>query len=427
MIAFTFQYSEQPMIESLQDALMEWISHIEIDQDKYSVEMLPMECHHPMYGRLAVNYDTKLLFFVDFYKKYGRTNEGKRTVNGMFHIRIQDEGKDLLTPGDSMILQINDRFQVNYRGRQNVPIAQALMDVLPIRDEEKVGKIVEILGVKRENILFDSFEKRYIVTSPIKEFDWQEEEVPTYFHKYISLSTFHKMLQNKTFRMNSIISQSDTTETFYLGDFLCDDYEDEYKRFGNVLSEKNILIASFTKNGDDIGMWYDYGDKGKGVCLGFCLLGGQTLHQIQYIDEEKSPLNKYREQVKFLKEEGIRIHFSSIDDHRRFVKNSKYVDEKEWRLIVDYNGEMNDDIYGDRFVKYKEFPFIGNELKDIGIRLTSITLGPCQPNGTSNFPLVVDRVYQVFGKQIIVNRSDINESEMKVYIQNKEKVENSPN
>lgn len=427
MIAFTFQYSEQPMIESLQDALMEWISHIEIDQEKYSVDILPMECHYPMYGRLAVKYDTKPLFFVDFYKKYGRTKEGKRTINGMFYIRIQDEGKDLQTPGDSMILQINDRFQVNYRGRQNIPIAQALMDVLPIRDEEKVGKIVDILGVKREDILFDSFEKRYIVTSPIKEFDWQEEDVPTYFHKYISLSTFHKMLQNKTFRMNSIISQSDTTETFYLGDFLCDDYEDEYKRFGNVLSEKKILIASFTKNGDDIGMWYDYGDKGKGVCLGFCLLGGQTLHQIQYIDEEKSPLNKYREQVKFLKEEGIRIHFSSIDDHRRFVKNSKYVDEKEWRLIVDYNGEMNDDIYGDRFVKYKEFPFIGNELKDIGIRLTSITLGPCQPNGTSNFPLVVDRVYQVFGSHIIMNRSDISESDMKVYIQNKEKDENTTN
>lgn len=88
---------------------------------------------------------------------------------------------------------------------------------------------------------------------------------------------------------------------------------------------------------------------------------------------------------------------------------------------------MNDDIYGDRFVKYKEFPFIGNELKDIGIRLTSITLGPCQPNGTSNFPLVVDRVYQVFGSHIIMNRSDISESDMKVYIQNKEKDENTTN
>lgn len=427
MIAFRFQYSNQSMLDSLQEALMEWISHIEIDQDKYCVEIMPMECHDPMYGRLVVKYGTMPLFFVDFYKKYGRTMEGKRTVNGMFHIRIQDEGKDLLTPGDSMILQINDRFQVNYRGRQNIPIAQALMDVLPIRDEEMVSKIVNILGVKREDILFDSFEKRYIVTSPIKEFDWQEDEVPTEFHKYISLSTFHKMLQNKTFRMNSIISQSDTTETFYLGDFLCDDYEDEFKRFGNVLSEKKIVIASFTKNGDDIGMWYDYGDKGKGVCLGFCLLGGQTLHQIQYIDEEKSPLNKYREQVKRLKEEGIRIHFSSIDDHRRFVKSSKYIDEKEWRLIVDYNGELDDDIYGDRFVKYKEFPFIGNELKDIGIRLTSITVGPCQPNGTSNFPLVVDRVFQEFGRQIIMNRSDINESDMKVYIQNKEKDENTAN
>ena len=50
MIAFTFQYSEQPMIESLQDALMEWISHIEIDQEKYIVDILPMECHYPMYA-----------------------------------------------------------------------------------------------------------------------------------------------------------------------------------------------------------------------------------------------------------------------------------------------------------------------------------------------------------------------------------------
>ena len=50
MIAFTFQYSEQSMIASLQDALLEWISHIEINQEKYSVEMLPMECHYPMYA-----------------------------------------------------------------------------------------------------------------------------------------------------------------------------------------------------------------------------------------------------------------------------------------------------------------------------------------------------------------------------------------
>ena len=71
MIAFRFQYSNQSMLDSLQEALMEWISHIEIDQDKYSVEIMPMECHDQMYGRLVVKYGTMTLFFVDFYKKYG--------------------------------------------------------------------------------------------------------------------------------------------------------------------------------------------------------------------------------------------------------------------------------------------------------------------------------------------------------------------
>lgn len=41
-------------------------------------------------------YDTITLFYVDFYKKYGRTKEGKRTVNGMFYVRIQDESEGLL-------------------------------------------------------------------------------------------------------------------------------------------------------------------------------------------------------------------------------------------------------------------------------------------------------------------------------------------
>lgn len=77
------------------------------------------------------------------------------------------------------------------------------------------------------------------------------------------------MMKNKTFRMNSIISQSDTTETFYLGDFLCDEYENEMKRFKGILSEKNILISSFTNLFDNLQMWKEYGDKGKGICLGF--------------------------------------------------------------------------------------------------------------------------------------------------------------
>lgn len=179
----------------------------------------------------------------------------------------------------------------------------------------------------------------------------------------VPLKVFHLMLLHGTFRMNSIVSQSDTQETFYLGDFVCSDYEDEFKRFCGMLSEQTVLISSFTTKHDDAYMWKEYGDDGRGACLGFRLTGGQKLRQMQYIDEKTTELRKYKHLVDQLKEEGVHVHFSAIDDWHRFVKNDKYHNQ-------------------------------------------SILIGPNQPDGTSNFPLLAQRAHKLFGKEIIVNRSD---------------------
>lgn len=418
MIGFTFQYGNMPLIDSLKEGFEEWKSHIEIDRDKYQVKVISRDNNDFMYGQLVVEYKDMPLFYVDFYKKYRRNPQGGKSICSMIYIRTMDEGEDLLEPGNGIRLQINDRLEVNYNGKQNVNIAKALMDVWPIRDEKQIEKITEILDVQAKDILFDTFEKRYVILTPIKEFEWKQSETPDDFYKYVSLSTFQKMLTNKTFRMNSIVSQSDTTETFYLGDFLCSDYEDEFKRFRGILSESNVLISSFTRYEDEKHMWYEYGDKGKGVCLGFQLTDDQTLHEIQYVDETTTPLNKYREQVKILKDNGIRVHFSVVDDWHRFVKNDKYGDEKEWRLILNYDGELDDDLYGDRCVKYKDFSFEGCRLPKLKVILTSITVGPCQP--TSNFPILADRARKVWGKQLSVNRSQIPQSEMNIYVKEKD-------
>lgn len=261
------------------------------------------------------------------------------------------------------------------------------------------------LGIEPEHVKMDSYQKRYVIDTPIPELDQESDPVPNIFYKYVSLNVFHKMLMNGTFRMNSIVSQSDTQESFYIGDFVCGDYENEFKRYSGMLSEQAVLISSFTTRFDDAYMWREYGDNGRGVCLCFRLTGNEKLRQIQYVNENTSELWKYKKRVDQLKDEGVRVHFSDIDDWHRFVKNDKYKDEKEWRLVIDYGGDVDYDLYGSRCVSYKDFKFEGRDLSEFGLRLEDILIGPNQPAGTSNFPLLTQRAHKLFGKEVVVNRS----------------------
>lgn len=405
MLSFEAQLEGAFTIEVLEQGFRKWMSAIEIDADRFDVRIIPGFDDEPNIGRLEVTYDGKRLFDVHFYRKYKKSENGQRNVCSMFTVSILDEGKTLMAPGEKLQLNVDDHFGVNYLGKQT-DIVKALQDVLPVRDEEQVKRIMEVLDIGADRIKMDTYQKRYVIDSPIPELEWNEDPLPNYFYKYVPLQVFHLMLLNGTFRMNSIVSQSDTQETFYLGDFVCSDYEDEFKRFSGMLSEQTVLISSFTTKHDDAYMWDEYGDDGRGACLGFRLTGGQKLRQMQYIDEKTTELRKYKQLVDQLKEEGVHVHFSAIDDWHRFVKHGKYHKEEEWRLVVDYDGKVDYDLYGNRCVSYKDFRFEGQDLPDIGLHLQSILIGPNQPEGTSNFPLLAQRAHKLFGEEIIVNRSN---------------------
>lgn len=407
MLSFEMQYDGRPDIKVLVQGFRKWLSAIEKNADKYDVNIIPGFNREPNIGQLEVTYDDKRLFNVYFYRKYGRVENGKKSVYGMFTVCIQDEGKSLMAPGERLHLSVDDHLSVNYLGKQT-HIVEALQDVLPIRDEEQVKRIMEVMDIKADNIKMDSYQKRYEIDTPIPELEWDEDEAPDTFYKYVSLDVFHKILLNGTFRMNSIVSQSDTQETFYIGDLVCGEYEDEYKRFSGMMSEQKTLISSFTTEFDDAYMWNEYGDKGQGVCLGFRLIGERKLRQMRYVDEETTPLWQYKKLVDQLKKEGVRVYFTAIDDVHRFVKSDKFKLENEWRLVVEYDGEVDYDLYGNRCVSYKDFKFEGRDLPEIGLHLESIVIGPNQPEGTSNFPLLAQRAHKLFGEEVIVNRSKAN-------------------
>jgi len=404
MLSFEMTYDGRSDIESLKEGFEKWMSAIEKDRKKYDVKILPCCDQEQLLGRLEVTYDGKRLFDVNFYRKYKQTANGGRAICGMITIRCADDGKDMTRPGDMIHLNINDRLDVNYLGKQT-NIAAALQDVLPIRDDEDVKKIVDVFGFEPEQIKMDTYQKRYVIDVPIPELQWKEDPTPKVFFKYVPLKVFHLMLLNGTFRMNSIISQSDTQETFYIGDLVCSEYEDEFKRFRGMLAEQKTLISSFTTEYDDAYMWKEYGDNGQGVCLCFRLTGKKKLRKMKYVDEKTSPLMKYKKLVDELKEEGVHVHFNAIDDVHRFVKNDKYAIEDEWRLVIDYKGDVDYDLYGNRCVSYKDFEFEGRDIPEIGLHLDSIVIGPNQPEGTSNFPLLTERIYKRFGPEVMVNRS----------------------
>lgn len=414
MNTFTFTFnSDKSMIESLQEGFYEWISKIERDRDLYEVSIVSGNFHPPFYGRLAVKYKSRVLFYVDFYKGYERDKNTIR-VYGTFQIRAADEGKDILPIDQNLIIGVSlakSALYANYNGNPNVPIAKMLEDILPLKDPKKVERIIEILNIPSEEILFDTYEKRYVITSSIAMLKWQQDEQPHFFYKYMSLDVFLKMKNNGIYRMHSITSQSDVTETFYLGDFLCDDYENEMERFKRGVTEKKILISSFTTSYDDENMWNEYGNKGKGICLGFQFTDNGILHQVQYIDEKTTNLNGYKEKAAILKREGIRIHYADIDNYHRFVKNDKYKKEKEWRLIYKYDGNLDEDVYGNyKYVTYHDFKFEANKLKDLGIELISVDLGPCYTKENSPFPSLAESIKSIFGHKVVVNRSRLTEA-----------------
>ena len=395
----------EPKIEDLEKGLNKWISKIEFGGEKYKVNNLTGYNGEPNIGRLEVTYEKQRLLVINFYRHKIKTQNRKRGYCAMIHISLVDDGKTLKNPGEQLQLNVDDRLNVTYLGLQ-MKLPQALQFVIPIRQEKQVEQICKAFGAIPEQIKMDTYNKRYVIDTPIPELQWKEDPAPKDFYKYVSLDVFHKMLRKGTFRMNSIISQSDTQETFYIGDLVCSEYEDEFKRFRGMLAEQKTLISSFTTEYDDAYMWKEYGDNGQGVCLCFRLTGKKKLRQMKYVDEKTSPLMKYKKLVDELKEEGVHVHFNAIDDVHRFVKNDKYAIEDEWRLVIDYKGDVDYDLYGNRCVSYKDFEFEGRDIPEIGLHLDSIVIGPNQPEGTSNFPLLTERIYKRFGPEVMVNRSN---------------------
>jgi len=211
--------------------------------------------------------------------------------------------------------------------------------------------------------------------------------------------------------MNSIVCQSDETESLYFGNFLCNEYDDIEDRYKEILKESNILISSFTCIANDSTMWEKYGDENRGIMLGFESMKGDILTPIQYINEAQDELKILRDNIQSLKKNNIRVHFAEIDKMHRYIKNDRFKDENEWRLIHEYKGKIDSALYNDidggqTYAYYHDFPFNGNKLNDLNMTLVSVTIGNKQRRNSP--ALLLKDIRDVFGDIEITFTPDIN-------------------
>ena len=174
-----------------------------------------------------------------------------------------------------------------------------------------------------------------------------------------------------------------------------------------INKENKTLISSFTSNPNDVQMWKEYGDEGKGVMLGFESLDGDILSPIIYIDEESDTLRLLKENLKVFKKKKIQIYFSEIDCLHRLLKNNKYEFEKEWRLVHEFSGMLDNDLYYDSkkdmetYAEFHDFPFYGNIIPDLKMALVSVKFGSNQRS--SNISLLTRKTLECFGENLDVS------------------------
>lgn len=396
-----------PIEDGFFAAIEEWIGRVEKDRDKYKLEKL--EPNISQYGGVAIKYNETVLIKLYLYPAVVRKTNNGSLASAVFvcgYIKKSDEIQGIER---SKTFYIDDR---NFFTTQNVKDEKmSLIDLLdyfiPIRSEAIIEGISYVFKVNPRDIILDTYRKKYIIKTPYLFEEIEKPKHPKTFYKYVSLSTYHSMLQHKTFRMNSIICQSDETESLYIGDFLCEEHDTEESKGGDIIKESNVFISSFTAVANNPKMWEEYGNNGKGVMLGFESIGGDILSYIQYINEKSTKLNSLKEDVKAFKENDIHVYFSDIDARHRFIKSNKYQYEKEWRLIKEYEGKLNSTIYYDpntgteTYAKYHDFPFQGDLIPELKMRLVSVTFG--QNQRPSNIPLLTKDTLECFGNDVIIS------------------------
>lgn len=284
-------------------------------------------------------------------------------------------------------------------------LEKVLDTYLPMKEVDKIALITRVLHEKEiivDSIKLDSITKTYVVSFDLNHFlnlNKSNSIDDAIYYKYMSLDTYHKMLVKSSFRMNSIISMNDTTESFLMNDYIFGtDNDCSVSRIRELIGNKNALISSFTHEKDDANMWRLYGDNGSGLCLGF-RAKKNNIKEIIYLNENEGKCRLLKETVDELRGYNIKIGYKGIDDLKYYAKKDLFNIEKEYRLLQEVSNNCEIALYGNLLCHYRDYKFDKDtcSFEEIEISPISLIIGDNLPNKDVNVPLLISLSKDVFG------------------------------
>lgn len=388
----TFNYS------SFRNILIERIDKIQCHYGTFTLEeSVDKEKDE---GSVSIFYQKRLYAKFNFFHSHIYKN-GNISLSSCFTLRAitcpewYDKYKS--HNGDNYY-SIDEFLKVHPRNNAESPTLFDAMDqCLPVPKEGEMFIISEC--VKRHikqnhSISFDTFEKKYIVEMDLDSFfDVKRENLgeTIQLYKYTSLETYRNMLNNGMFRMNSIVSMNDLSESAWTDYLLNDDYFNSDDFYKSIVHNRNTLVCSFTAKGDDADMWRLYGCGGSGVCLEF-LVPTKEVTKVLYISENNEQMKLLRQVRCELAEKNIQVDFQGLKQMKYFIKSSSYSIEGEYRYIFTCGEEhLNIAQYGNLLSPYKEFKYDKDSKKfgELPFKLRSVTLGSKIAENKTDMPLLV--------------------------------------
>ena len=166
-------------------------------------------------------------------------------------------------------------------------------------------------------------------------------------YHYCSTDTFFKILNSKTIWMSDIFSMNDYLEFIWFFEIIKKHKESKfYDMVFRIIQEKLnnenfVFISCFSEESDLLSQWRGYSDDGKGFSIGFnksILEQLGSLEKIQYCSLSSVPQTITDEiNIDLSGEIGLaRLSFEYnqlIEKYAPIVKNHKFSEESEWRII----------------------------------------------------------------------------------------------
>lgn len=309
---------------------------------------------------------------------------------------------------------VDEYFEAYINTRDRHHLIYFLDKFLPVEKKDDINKIQEIAkknSIELSTVLCDTFRKAYILKVDINKFlgantvnastnDAKELNLC----KYVSLETYRCMLNNRTFRMNSMIAMNDIYEGIWLHNLIYNDNltnkKDYYKQ---VVRQRNTLIASFTDKRDDADMWRFYGDNGKGVCLCF-KVNRDDVTKVVYTRKDDKNIANLRKAISEMSKNGYGIIIEDVNNAKYVVKSSSFKSEGEYRYIYqacDNETELAN--YGGILSPYKDFLFDSStgKYENLPFHLEGVYLGHNIPYYSTNMPLLIEKTHGMFPKAYI--------------------------